>query len=74
MRGLLFYRPIVKFACMGGQHLSPEAEFAGQRAVADEVLAWYRQYVVELLRRLRSGRTPTSVVGFCGQGGVSEGV
>eukprot|EP00966_Prymnesium_polylepis_P286924 6627362-Prymnesium_polylepis.1 len=35
MRGLLFYRPIVKFTCMGGQNLSPESEFAGQRAVAD---------------------------------------
>ena len=72
MRSLLFYRPIVKFACMGGQNLSPESEFAGQRAVADEVLAWYRQYV-ELLRRLRSGRTPTICGGFLWPGWCIRG-
>ena len=73
LRNLCFYRPIVGFACMGGSNLALESDFARQRKVSDEVLAWYRQYV-ELLRRLRSGRTPTAVVGYCGQGGVSEGV
>ena len=73
LRDLCFYRPIVGFACMGGSNLASESDFVKQRKVADEVLAWYRQYV-ELLRRLRSGRTPTAVVGYCGQGGVSEGV
>eukprot|EP00966_Prymnesium_polylepis_P205680 4766122-Prymnesium_polylepis.1 len=56
-----------------GQNLAPESMFVRQQEKAAEVLAWYRQYV-ELLRRLRSGRTPSAVVGFRGQGGVSEGV
>ena len=73
MKGLLFYRPVTRFACMDGQNLAPEGMFVQQQEKAAEVLAWYRQYV-ELLRRLRSGRTPSAVVGFSGKGGVSEGV
>ena len=37
------------------------------------MLGWYRCYV-ELLRRLRSGCTPSALVTFCGQGGTCEGV
>ena len=70
MKGLLFYRPVTRFACMDGQNLAPESMFVQQQEKAAEVLAWYRQYV-ELLRRLRSGRTPSAVVGFSGQLGWS---
>ena len=73
MKGMLFYRPVTRFACMDGQNLAPEGMFVQQQEKAAKVLAWYRQYV-ELLRLLRSGRTPSAVVGFSGQGGVSEGV
>ena len=73
MGHLAWWRPVTYFACLGGTNLAPEAHFESQRARAAEVLAWQRNYV-ELLRRLRSGRTPTAVVGFGGQGGVSEGV
>ena len=59
--------------CGGGQNLARDAEFDAQRARAEEVLDWYRQYV-QLFRRLRSGVTPTIVDDFCGGGGASEGV
>ena len=53
--------------------MAPESLFAAQRAKARAACAWYQNYVA-LLRRLRAGRRPTAVVGFCGQGGVSEGI
>eukprot|EP00966_Prymnesium_polylepis_P323009 7379234-Prymnesium_polylepis.1 len=64
---------------MGGSNLAPESEFAKQRKVSDEVLAWYRQYV-ELLRRphahsrgglLWAGRGLSE--GVCRAGGASHG-
>ena len=70
---LRIWRPVTIFACRGGRELATDGEFLQQKARSDEVLGWYRQYV-ELLRRLESGRTPTAVVTFCGQGGVSEGI
>ena len=70
---LAVYRPPTIFACKGGRELAPESRFAEQRTLARQATAWYQNYVA-LLRRLRSGRTPTAVVGFCGQGGVSEGI
>ena len=73
MCGLLVYRPPTIFACRGGSALAGEKLFEAQRRRAREATAWYQNYVA-LLRRLRSGRTPTAVVGFCGQGGVSEGI
>ena len=66
-------RPPVIFGCRGGRNNAPESRFEEQRALARRATAWYQNYVA-LLRRLRSGRTPTAVVGFSGQGGVSEGV
>ena len=44
--------------------LASESEFAEQRARAERVLDWYRQYV-QLLRRLQSGATPTAIDDFC---------
>ena len=73
MRGLLVYRVPPVFACRGGSALAGESSFIMQQRRAREATAWYQNYVA-LLRRLRSGRTPTAVVGFCGQGGVSEGI
>ena len=72
-RHLRVWRPVTIFACKGGRELASGDEFLAQKRRAAEVLAWYRQYV-ELLRRLESGRTPSVVVTFCGQGGVTEGV
>ena len=43
------------------------------RRLSREACLWYQNYVA-LLRRLRSGRRPCAVVGFCGQGGVTEGI
>ncbi len=59
--------------CDGGRRLATEADFASQRARAEQVLDWYRQYV-QLLRRLMSGETPTVLQLFCGGGGSTEGV
>merc|ERR1712091_466954 len=74
MRGLM---PVLRLTrshrCGGGANLASEDEFAAQRARAERVLDWYRQYV-QLLRRLQSGVTPTVVDDFCGGGGSSDGV
>ena len=70
---LWFFRPLTMFACLGGRAMAPEGAFVKQQRRSAEVLDWYRQYV-DLLRRLRSGRTPTAIIGFSGQGGVFEGV
>ena len=59
--------------CGGGTALASEAEFEAHRDLADGMLDWYAQYVT-ILRRLRSGAVPTVFEGFCGGGGVREGV
>lgn len=66
LHGLVVYRPATYFECHSGQSLAPESLFAAQRAKARAACAWYQNYVA-LLRRLRAGRRPTAVVGFCGQ-------
>jgi hypothetical protein len=73
MRGLCWWRPLTVSWCAGGGALAGDAQFQAQAELANEALAWYRQYV-ELHRSWHSGRTPTALVTFCGQGGVSEGV
>ena len=73
MVGLWFYRPRTVFGCDRGRNLASTAEHDAQKARARRATAWYANYVA-LLRRLRSGRTPSAVVGFCGQGGVTEGI
>ena len=66
-------RPRPGQACDGGRNLVSRQERAAQAARAAQVLEWYMLYV-DLLRRLRGGRTPTSLELFCGAGGKSEGV
>ena len=73
LRGLTVYRPPTVFACRNGLELAAPSEFNNARAEARRALDWYQNYV-HLLRRLRSGQTPVANVGFCGQGGVSEGI
>ena len=73
MVGLVWFRPVTRFACGSGASLAAEAEFEAQSALAARALAWYQNYC-DLLRARRAGRTPTAIVGFCGQGGVSEGI
>ena len=67
------FRPTVVFGCQGGAALATKEDFAAARRRAREACAWYQNYVA-LLRRLQSGRTPSAVVGFCGQGGVTVGI
>jgi hypothetical protein len=71
MRGLRWWRPLTSFGCSRG--LARAAAFRDQGRCAEDALCWYRMYV-ELHRSWHSGRTPTALVTFCGQGGVSEGV
>ena len=59
--------------CRMGTALAAADEFEAQRALADQMLDWYGQYVV-VLRRLRSGVIPACYDGFCGGGGWSEGI
>ena len=73
LRGLTWWRAPTVFACHNGLDLAPPNAFERQRRRAEGVLAWYSAYVV-LHRRLHSSRTPTALVDFCGEGGVSEGV
>ena len=73
MRSLCVFRPTVVFGCQGGAALATKEDFAAARQRAREACAWYQNYVA-LLRRLQSGRTPSAVVGFCGQGGVTVGI
>ena len=73
MRGLVIRRPPTVFGCKNGLELASDEEFDEQRRKALEVTAWYEQYV-SIHRRLHSGRTPTALVTFCGEGGVVEGV
>ena len=72
MCGLRWWRPLTAFGCAGGRSLASGAQFREQAELADEALAWYRQYV-ELHRIWHSGRTPTALVAFCGQGCVGGG-
>jgi hypothetical protein len=53
--------------------LAADSTFEAGRRGAQAACAWYQNYVA-LLRRLRAGRRPTAIVGFCGQGGTSEGI
>ena len=73
LRGLVLWRPCTYFACHSGASLASDAEFEAGRSRARRACAWYQNYVA-LLRRLRAGRRPTAMVGFCGQGGASEGI
>ena len=73
LAGKRWWRPVEVFACLGGINLASEGAFEEQSRLASQALSWYRNYVY-LLRRLDSGRTPTALVTFCGQGGTSEGV
>ena len=68
-----FYRPRPAFACDGGLNLAQEGAFVRRAEDARGVLDWYGLYV-DLLRRLRSGKVPTSLELFCGEGGKSAGV
>ena len=60
------------FNCRGGRELATDDDFRAQRAVAQDVLAWYAQYSY-MLRRLRSGALNTVVHGMVGGGGSAEG-
>ena len=73
LAGKRWWRPVEAFACLGGFNLASDEAFEEQSRLASQALSWYRNYVY-LLRRLESGRTPTALVTFCGQGGTSEGV
>ena len=73
MVGLCWYRPRERWACDGGLNLASEERIGVQVARSRAVLDWYGNYVL-LLRRLSSGKRPTALVTYCGQGGVSEGV
>lgn len=73
LRGLAVLRPPTVFGCKNGLLLSTAAEIQAQKERAARVLAWYSNYV-RLHKRLHSSRTPTSLVLFCGEGGVSEGI
>ena len=66
------WRPVVHFKCRGGRNLATEAEFAAQRKLARECLAWYAQYSY-MFRRLRSGALNTVIHGMVGGGGAAEG-
>ena len=67
------FRPRPRYACDGGRNLASVREREEQASRAQDLLDWYSLYV-DLLRRLQSGRTPTSLELFCGAGGKSEGV
>ena len=73
LRGLVLWRPCTFFACHSGLSLAADSTFEAGRRGAQAACAWYQNYVA-LLRRLRAGRRPTAIVGFCGQGGTSEGI
>ena len=73
LRGLVLWRPCTFFACHSGLTLAADSTFEAGRRGAQAACAWYQNYVA-LLRRLRAGRRPTAIVGFCGQGGTSEGI
>ena len=73
MHGLVLFRPPTVFSCGGGLNLASPEAFADQARVAREVIDWYANYI-RLHRRYHSMRTPTALVTFCGEGGVSEGV
>ena len=53
--------------------MASPCEFEAQRQRAGKVLDWYRNYS-SLVQRLGSGRAPAVVDGFCGAGGVAEGM
>ena len=72
-RAPVLYRPPCVYGCRNGLALAGEVKWAEQRVLATQVLKWYENYVY-LHRRLHSGRTPSALVTFCGEGGVSEGV
>ena len=73
LRGVRIWRPHTVFGCAGGQNLAEESDFLAVKKEAEMATAWYQNYVL-LLKRLDLGRTPTALVGYCGQGGVTEGV
>ena len=73
MAGLVFARPVTRFGCCNGLALASWAAIRSQRLVSNRVVAWYSNYV-RLHRRLHSGKTPTALVPFCGEGGSSEGI
>ena len=73
LHGKAWWRPVEVFGCRGGLGLAGEGAFVAQGQLAGRALDWYRNYVY-LLRRLESGKSPTALVTFCGQGGTSEGV
>ena len=70
---MVLWRPCTFFACHSGLLLAADSTFEAGRRGAQAACAWYQNYVA-LLRRLRAGRRPTAIVGFCGQGGTSEGI
>ena len=69
---LRFGRRERRTRCGGGARLAGESEFQEQRALAQQMLEWYDTYV-SLLRRLRRGKKPCVLHGFCGGGGATEG-
>lgn len=73
LRRLCFYRRNPVPACMDGRNLAGLDEFEAQRERFRQASAWYFNYV-RLLKARSSGRTPSAVVTFCKQGGVSEGI
>ena len=68
-----FLRPRPAYACDGGLNLASDREFGEVASVGREAQSWYDQYV-DMLRRLRAGRVPTSLELFGGEGGKSAGV
>ena len=63
---------VARPACQGrGFAHATEGDFAAQKAQAEKVMDWYRQYV-DILTRLMKAR-PGIVHAFCGGGGCTEG-
>ena len=67
----LLWRPVYTLQCRNGLNLCSSATFRDQKAISDEVLAYYAQYP-RILAALR--RRPAVILDVCcGAGGVSEG-
>jgi hypothetical protein len=68
-----FFRQVSHPRCGGGAFLATADEFGAQRDRAELRLDWLREHV-QLLRRLRSGSTPSIGDLYCCSGGQSDGV
>ena len=69
----ILYRPPCVYGCRNGLALASKDEMAAQAMRSSKVVEWYENYV-RIHRRMHSGKTPSALVSYCGEGGVSEGI